>query len=121
MKLQRLSKEELELLTAGTRFHEDSLKIFHLLFVKGKSIAAISEQLEVSRQHVSALGNSLRKIHEQKKCRFGIAEVTVSVPVTLATEIESLSTALLKEKNLGEREKMVSLATRTINKLAAEK
>jgi hypothetical protein len=121
MKLLRLSKEELELLTAGTRFHEDSLKIFHLLFVKGKGISAISEQLGVSRQHVSALGNSLRKIHGQKKCQFGIAEVTVSVPVTLATEIEGLSTALLKEKDLGEREKMVSLATKTINKLAVGK
>jgi hypothetical protein len=121
MKLIRLTKEELDSLTAGTRFHEDSLKIFHLLFVKGKSIAAISEQLEVSRQHVSTLGNALRKVHEQKKCQFGIAEVTVSAPVTLATEIESLSSALLKEKDLGEREKKTNLATKTINKLATGK
>lgn len=121
MKLLRLTKEELDSLTAGTRFHEDSLRIFHLLFVKGKSIAEIAEQLEVSRQHVSGLGNALRKIHEQKKCQFGIAEVAVKVPVALATQIESLSNALLKEKDLGERERKANIATKTIKKLATEK
>lgn len=116
MSVVRLSSEDLDLVLSSTNLGDTAKIIAYEVFVLGHTHADVAVKNNVTRQRVTAIVATIRRAQEHYgvSSSDNIAEVQLSLPLGLATELQKLCAMLEHCPDKESRRAAFSKVTRSV-------